>query len=128
MADLRLILENVQANSLTFKGGWHLRNRHNESQVIPARDPDDLEIRSNGNVVVKLDYDDDDVPANPSFIVQNNVGVDKLSVSETGVLKINDVLFTFRLLSEMVHQVLKVNAAGDALEFWSGKRSPASLS
>ena len=107
--------ENVQAKSLTFKsGGTSIIGTTNTG--IPASDPDDLEIRSNGNVIVKLDYDDDDDPANPSFIVQNNVGVDKLSVSETGVLKINDS-YSFPSTVGNSTQVLKVNAAGDALEF-----------
>lgn len=104
------VFKNVQATSLTFKGaGTSVIGTTNTGN--PTLDTDDLEIRSNGNVVVKLDYDDDNVPTNPSFIVQNNVGVDKLSVSETGVLKINDV-YTFPTSDGTSGQVLTTDGAG----------------
>jgi hypothetical protein len=104
------VLKNVQATSLTFRGsGTSVIGTTNTNN--PALDTDDLEIRSNGNVIVKLDYDDDDDPANPRFIVQNNVGDDKLSVSETGVLKINDV-YTFPTSDGTAGQVLTTDGSG----------------
>jgi hypothetical protein len=108
------VFKSVEATSLTFRVGTSVIGTTNQN--VPGLDTDDLEIRSNGNVVVKLDYDDDNVPTNPRFIVQNNVGVNKLSVSETGVLKINDS-YSFPSTVGNSTQVLKVNAAGDALEF-----------
>lgn len=45
--------------------------------------PDDLEIRSNGNVVIVLDYDDDEV--GQSFEVRNGDGTTIFKVDESGI-------------------------------------------
>ena len=52
--------------------------------------PDDLEIRSNGNVVVKLDYDNDE--SGQKFKVTDNSGNVKFSVDEDGSVAVSGSL------------------------------------
>ena len=49
--------------------------------------PEDLEIRSNGNVVVKLDYDNNE--SSQKFQVANNSGTERFSVDEDGNVEVH---------------------------------------
>ena len=77
----------LRARNLEFSG--------NGTSIIAPVDfggliPDDLEIRSNGNVVVKLDYDNDE--SGQKFKVTDNSGNVKFSVDEGGDAEVDGSL------------------------------------
>tara|TARA_R110001592_G_scaffold321970_1_gene600785 strand:- start:206 stop:3763 length:3558 start_codon:yes stop_codon:yes gene_type:complete len=71
--------------------------------------PEDLEIRSNGNITLALDYDDNET--SQSFIVKDGAGAELLKASEGGLIKVNNV-YTFPTSDGTSGQVLTTNGAG----------------
>lgn len=71
--------------------------------------PDDLEIRSNGNITLALDYDDNET--SQSFIVKDGAGAELFKASEGGLIKVNNA-YTFPTADGSANEVLTTNGAG----------------
>jgi len=112
--DNAIFQSDLQAQSLNFVGnGTSIIAPASASPPGDVVFPDDLEIRSNGNVVVKLDYDDNE--SGQKFKVTDNNENVKFSVDEDGSVAFSE--YNFPTTVGSATQVLKVNSAGDGLEF-----------
>jgi len=89
--DNAIFQSDLQAQSLNFVGnGTSIIAPASASPPGDVVFPDDLEIRSNGNVVVKLDYDDNE--SGQKFKVTDNNAAVKFSVDEDGSVAVSGSL------------------------------------
>ena len=77
--------------------------------TITGTSPEDLEIRSDGNAIIKLDYDDDQ--SNQKFKVVNSADAVRFSVDEDGTVTVNSA-FSFPTSDGTTGQVMTTNGSG----------------
>ena len=77
--------------------------------TITGTAPEDLEIRSDGNAIIKLDYDDDQ--SKQKFKVVNSADTVRFSVDEDGTVTINSE-FSFPISDGAANQFLATNGLG----------------
>jgi hypothetical protein len=77
--------------------------------TIAGASPEDLEIRSDGNAIIKLDYDDDQ--SNQKFKVVNSADAVRFSVDEDGTVTVNSA-FSFPISDGTTGQVMTTNGSG----------------
>ena len=92
----------ITVNEIKFSGGGNSIIRPGLTSE-GATAPSDLEIRSNGNITLALDYDADET--SQAFIVKDGAGAELFKVSEGGLIKVNNA-YTFPTSDGTSGQVL----------------------